>query len=157
MMTFPRIFLSIKVLHLWSMGLEFLPPEVMIPKVLLWQRAGYVSKDVWNEMHKIVSKDLLPSQHDINDKSELVLDFVEETEKVHVTDERQKVCVSDVISERLIAVIYMSVYPSKMEHFALNALGLEKSEYHQIHTETRSASERNYKVILDNEIYSKNI
>ena len=67
-------------------------------KALLWQRAGYVSKDVWNEMDKIVSKDLLPSQQEINDKSEVVPDFEEEAEKVHVTDKIKKLGEGDTIS-----------------------------------------------------------
>ena len=139
--------LLFKVLYLWSRPQKSLPPEFLMHKVLLWQRAGYVSKDVWNEMDKIVSPEFLRSQ----EESDLVLDFVEEVENDHVTDESLKLCGSDVVSDPpfggingsndrfpglLIHPIATNLYPSKRKNFALHALGLKESEYDQIITET---------------------
>ena len=82
-------------------------------KVLLWQQAGYVSKDVWNEMDKIVGSELLPSQQEINETSYLVSDFEKETKEDYVTDERAKLGRSDVISiiNEPFHSINKSVYP----------------------------------------------
>ena len=127
--------------------------------VLLWQRAGYVSKDMWNEMHKIVGPELLPSQQEINEKYEVVLAFEGETEESHLTDERKKHCGSDIIRawDHLFACITESIYPSKRKRFALHALGLEESEYDQIMTERIRAEPRNYRVVFENDIYFKEI
>ena len=147
--------LLFKVLHLWSQAQESLPPKFMMSKVLLWQRAGYVSKDVWNEMGKIVSKDLLPSRQEINEKSDIDLvlasgSYDQQDEMGHVTDKIQRLGESDVVSDQLFFHIVQSVYPSKRKSFALNALGLEESEYDQIVTKTRQAGCRNYQVFLEN-------
>ena len=145
----------IQVLHLWSEGQASLTPEFLMSKVLLWQRSGYVSKDVWNEMHKIVGSELLPSQQEINETSYLVSDFEKETKEHYVTDERDKLSGSNVISiiDDLFYRITESVYPSKRKHFALLALGLEESEYDQIITETKGAKKRNAEVVFENDLY----
>ena len=130
---------------------------ILISKVLLWQRAGYVSKDVWNDMDKIVNPELLPSQQEINEKAELVLAFGEETEEDHMTDEKEKLCGSDAISEGLFLFPTRSLYPSKRKDFALKVLGLEESEYDQIHTELLDAMDKNYQVVFKNYLYFKDI
>ena len=87
---YPRIFLFIQVLYLWAYRHQAyrhrksLTPEFLISKVLLRQRAGYVSKDVWNEMDKIVRIDL-PSHQENSEKSDTASEFVQ-TKKHHVTD-----------------------------------------------------------------------
>ena len=149
---FPIIFLFIKVLHLWSQRQASLTPTFLVSKVLPWQRAGYVSKDVWNEMDKIVDPDLLPSQQEINEKSDVVLESVQQDED-HVTDERKKLCGSDRIRtwDTFFVCITESIYPSKRKRFALHALGLEESEYDQIIAERIDAWGRNYKVVFTND------
>ena len=135
-------------------------------KVLLWQRAGYVSKDVWNEMEKIVDQEFLPSQEEINEKAEPVLAFEEETEEDHVNDERQQfhqerqqLYGSDAISKFGYVDFHLSqsIYRSKRKRFALKELGLEKKEYDHINTETIGADERNYQVFFENDHYVEEI
>ena len=154
-MNIPRIFLFIKVLHLWAYRhWKSLTPEFWISKILQWQRAGYVSKDVWNEMDKIVDPELLPSQEDINEASETALAFEEEAAEYHVTDETEKLTGIEIvgISDILFYCIFKSVYPSKRKHFTLHALGLEESEYDKIITEMKGAWKRNSKVVFENGI-----
>ena len=143
-----------KVLHLWSRRQKFSAPKILMSKVLLWQCTGYVSKDVWNDMDKIVGQELLPSQEEINEKSDVVLEFEEEAED-HLTDERKKYCGSDKIRtwDNLFHRITESVYPSKRKHFALHAMGLEESEYDQIIAQKIVAQWRNYEVLFENDLY----
>ena len=77
-------------------------------------------------MDKIVGAEFLLSQQEINEKSDISLDFVEDTEDDQVTDERQKLGGDNVISvlPLLFLQITESVYPSKRKRFALYALGL---------------------------------
>ena len=121
-------------------------------KVLLWQQAGYVSKDVWNEMDKIVDPELLPSQEEINEKLDIDLPFLQETEEDYVTDETEKLHGSHTITYSICYCIAQSVYPSKRKHFALHTLGLEESEYDKINTETKGAWKRNLEVVFENSI-----
>ena len=91
-----------------------------------------MSKDVWNEMDKIVNPELLPSQEEINENSDIVFASAsceQEVETGHVTDERQKLSESDIIPDGLFHHISQSIYPSKRKRFALDTLGLEDSEY----------------------------
>ena len=142
-----------QVLHLWSQRhRKSLVPEFLMSKVLLWQRAGYVSKDVWNEMNKIVGAELLPSQQEINEKSDMALDFEVEVEEDHVTYVREKLHRGYLIMIGLSNCAVESIYPSKRKSFALHALGLEESEYDKIITETIGARKRNLKVVFENGI-----
>ena len=116
-----------------------------------------MSKDVWNEMDKIVRPELLPSQQEFNETSEVDVDLVEDSEENHVTNESGKLCESDVISPKdvLFHRIARSVFPFKRKYFALHTLGLEESEYDEIITETIGAEDRNYEVVFENDLYFK--
>ena len=149
-----------KVLHFWARQHQAsLTPEFLVSKVLLWQRAGYLSKDVWNEMYKIVDQELIPLQEEINEKSDIAFEFVQEAKKDHVTDERQKLCESDMItnSNDLFDRITESIYPSKRKLFTLQVLRLEQSAYDQIIAETIGAEDRNNMVVFENDLYFKEI
>ena len=114
-----------------------------------------MSKDVWHEMDKIVDPELLPSQEDINEKSDVVLDFVEDTEDDQVVDERLILGGDNVISVWYLILVGFTtnIYPSKRKRFALQALGLEKSEYDQIIAETIGAKKRNDEVVFENDLH----
>ena len=103
-----------------------------------------MSKDVWSEMDKIIGTELLPSQQEIDEKS----DSMQEVLKYHVIDEWKKLRGIDRISFKLLDRIAPSVYPSKRKCFALHALGLEESEYDQIIAETIGAEYRNFEVVF---------
>ena len=139
-----------QVLHLWAERQASLTLKFLMSKVLLWQRAGYVSKDVWNEMNKIVGAELLPSQEEINEKSDISLEVLQQVQKDHVTVETEKPRGIDttITSDELFEIITHSVFPSKRKGIALHALGLEESEYDQIMTERIRAEDRNYMVLF---------
>ena len=121
-----------------------------------------MSKDVWNEMGKIVDPELLPSRQEINESSDIDLVFAsvsyeQHDEMGHVTDEREKLSGNDVISDGLFLHITQSIYPTKRKCFAMHALGLEESEYDQIITEKKGAWSKNYQVVFLKSFQSQSI
>ena len=148
-----------QVLHLWSERQASSTLKFLMSKVLLWQQAGYVSKDVWHEMDKIVGAELLPSQEEINEKSDISLEVLQQVQKDHVTVETENPRGIDakLNSDELFEIITKSIFPSKRKRFALQALGLEESEYDQNMTETIRAQARNNMVFFENDIYFKEI
>ena len=120
-----------------------------ISKVLQWQLAGYVSKDVWNEMDKIVGPDLLPSQQEIDTSPEPVLEFDSDEQankEADDNDDDQKLLSTSEIYNFACEITYPNIYPSKRKEFALQALGLTESKYNHINNNRKGAEQKNYEV-----------
>ena len=141
----------IKVLNSWSRRLPY-EPKFLISKILQWQCAGYVSKDVWNEMDKIVGPDLLPTQEEIDASPEPGLEFdsheqvVREAYDTDDADEYEKFSSKDKIYDFVWVKIPPNIYPSKRKEFALQALGMKESKYYYMNNVFKGAEKKNKQV-----------
>ena len=107
-----------------------------------------MSKDVWNEMDKIVSPDLLPSQQEIDASPEPVLEFDSDEQankEADDNDDDEKLCSTSEINFAW-RITYPNIYPSKRKEFALQALGLTESIYNRINNKRKGAEQKNHEV-----------
>ena len=89
--------------------------------LLEWQKAGYVSVDVWGDIEGLINTNLLPS------------------------DDR-KLEGDDQVAEFLLSHVSDHIYPSKRREFAIKHLRISEPQYEMIKEDHCYAKERNLEV-----------
>ena len=125
---------------------------------MVWQRAGYVSANVWTALEGLISKDLLPSTEDITRvymtstaERGPSIDVCNDPVVRDVTtddDQQDKLQKTDRVNERLIAFVAKNMFPSKRKQLALGLLQLSEKEYEALWTKWLNSYYINFKVIL---------
>ena len=109
---------------------------MFVNKLLQWQKAGYVSINVWNDIEAVINKKVLPTDDDITPDSMSSADDRKlktktpnnpvELEDEGDDDQQSKLQKSDPVNQRLILEVAMSVFPSKRKQLVLGPMKLGK-------------------------------
>ena len=127
-------------------------------KLLQWQKAGYVSINVWNDIEEVINKKVLPTDDDITSDS---MSNVEERKYITYTfndpaepddeeddDQQRKLQKSDPVNDRLLMRVADNVFPSMRKQLVLGPMKLSEDEYELLLTKYNESRLRNFKVIL---------
>ena len=135
--------------------------KMFINKLLEWQKAGYVSADVWTDIEELINKNLLPSEDEISgDSMSSVDDRKLNTDtsngdppepdvalaKVSDQGHKRKLQKDDQVTERMLLRVSHHIYPSERRQFAIECLEISAATHDNIIRDNLTAEIRNFKV-----------
>ena len=155
---FFQLYFFLQVLRQWH-NRRSCEVKMFIIKLLEWQKAGYVSADVWTDIEELINKNLLPSEDEISGDSMSSVDDRKlntdtsnddppEPDVDEDKDQQMKLQKSDLVNERVLLRAADNVFPSRRRQLALGPLKLGEREYERLLQEKDDSLIRNFKVVV---------
>ena len=93
-----------QVLLQWHMRKYDCRIKVFVNRLLEWQKAGYVSVDVWTEIKRLVKENVLPSDHDITSDS---MSSADDTTEVNAVVNLESLSTNKTEPDNILSEVHM--------------------------------------------------